>query len=233
LDEDEHVVIFYLNQKINVMNRLLFVIAILMTVGTATAQTDPEAITFPARHAFKVNVLQMVSFYPTIPLAYEVRIAPQHSLQFEAGYVFSVEGSEMYANKRGAKLRTGWRWYVSNLTRSKSTHDYFMLEPYANIIDFDRQTNTVDCSTGNCVERTYYRTIKNRESGVGLKWGHIGYGKHVVYDVNVGVRLRNVRYDDNEPADNDITIFSLPQINENDRLALGFVVGFSLGWRSQ
>src|SRR5688572_13497788 len=116
----------------------VFVLFLVISGYTAMGQSEPEKVgyTFPAKHSLKINVLQVVSFYPTIPLAYEVRIAPKHSWQFEAGYVFSVEGSEMYANKRGAKLRTGWRWYVSNLTHSATTHDYFTLEPYVNIIDF-------------------------------------------------------------------------------------------------
>lgn len=216
------------------MNRFILLVGAMLSMNAVSAQDDSGERTsrVPAKHSLKMNVLQIVSFYPTIPLQYEVRLAPSHSLQFEGGYVFSVEGSEMYANKRGSKWRAAWRWYMPYGSRSADAADYFALEPYLNNVDFDRLTSVSDCSSGNCVETQYYRVIRYRESGAALKFGHVIYGKFLMVDLTVGLRIRNIRYDNDLP-NNNITLFRIPSINENDRLTGGFVLGLSFGWHSK
>ncbi len=207
--------------------------------SSAQKERNPDSLVMPARHAIKVNLLQLLSFYPTIPVAYEVKVAPRLTLQPEVGYVLRFSQQYHYQNKRGVKLRAALRWYPGNMTSTKETHDYLALEPYANIINFDRYSNEEGCFDIECQLRywqTIHRVVRYRESGLAVKWGHIMYCKHFLYDLSLGLRIRRIRYfDDASPAnsgfDGDDIRFWLFQLNEVSRIAAGVVVTFSFGWK--
>jgi hypothetical protein len=181
-------------------SKLLCICLILLAYGGASAQKEDkqDSLDMPAKHAIKVNLLQFLSFYGAVPLAYEFRVARHLSVQVEGAWVYNTSSySHDYANKRGTKIRTALRWYAPNLTRDVRTHDYLSLEPYANIINFDRQYSRTECFDVECqlqFRRLYNSLVRYRESGVAIKWGHISYGRHLLYDVNLGVRLRRIRY---------------------------------------
>lgn len=219
-------------------NSRLAAAALLLIVSAAAGQSDKKQdslLSYP-RQSVKVNLLQLISFYPAVSTAYEWLVTPDLGVQFEAGYVFSLSEDTRYLNKRGTKLRTALRWYAPNLTRTARSRDFLAFEPYMNVINFDRQRWEIECFDLECLmqyDRLHLDVVRYREQGAALKWGHAGFGKHIIYEVTVGVRLRRIRYqsdvlDGLEPSDVE---FYFPEINETDRVAFGFVVGYSLGWR--
>lgn len=219
----------------------LFGLIFFITSFPVHAQEEKkDSLDMPAKHAIKINLLQPFSYYSTVPLAYEMRVAKDLSLTLEAGYVYNSLATARTNNKRGVKLRTELRWYPDNLSYTERTHDYLSVEPYGNMVNFDRRQTVSECLDAECqyrYSRTYDKVVRYRESGIGFKWGHIGYGKNFLYDVNLGLRLRRVRYYNTIPSTSfddveDFDFFStFVDRREKNRYALGLVMGFSFGWR--
>ncbi|MBX2965756.1 MAG: hypothetical protein KF845_06395 [Cyclobacteriaceae bacterium] len=210
-------------------------------VGTLYAQPHEEKdslrFSYLPRYTIKVSPLHVFNFYPSIQVAYEHHLKNNFTLQTDAGYVFSIDNLDRrFKNKRGAKLKLELRYYLTDLIRPKGAH-YFSLEPYANIINFDRIIQQTECFDLECTQlytRWYEYVVKYREQGFSLKYGINRYRGRVTYDMNLGLTLRNVEYKKpaiarglNQP--DTWAWFEIP--NERKRTTIGPAAGFRFGYR--
>lgn len=188
--------------------------------------------------ALKVSPLHLLNFYPTIQLSVEQRIRPRFTLQAEAGYVLNYTNDDFsFQDKRGVKLKLEGRYYFGSASGRKRIY-YSAIEPYANIINFDRDAEVTECFDLECnhlYTRRYDYRVTYREHGVSVKVGVLGYlGAHLFLDFSSGLTLRNICYD--EPplvrGFNEVdggNIFQIP--NEDDRIAISPNLGLRLGYR--
>jgi hypothetical protein len=189
--------------------------------------------------AIKVSPLHLLNFYPTVELSFEQRILPRFTTQLEAGYVLNY-GSNMnrdFQDKRGVKLKLEGRYYFGTVSDAKKIY-YGAVEPYMNVINFDRSVSEVECFDLECnhlYRRQYFDKMEYREHGVSLKIGLLrDLGSGIFLDFNSGLTLRNIRY--HEPVRprsfNELeerNFFQIP--NENDRIGFSPNLGLRFGYR--
>lgn len=176
-----------------------------------------------------------MGFYPSIQLAYEYQFHKNHSIQLDAGYVKDFEeNSDLYKNKRGVKLKTEWRYYLE--TRSRERILYLALEPYANLINFDRNEFKTECFDVECTvlyTREYNYLVRYRETGVSFKLGTQLQAQRFTFDFNSGLMLRNIHY--KKPfiprGLDDVDRFGWVFFpNEKKRVVFGPVIGIRVGY---
>src|SRR5688500_12245551 len=125
--------------------------------------------------AIKASPLHLLNFYPTVELSFEQRLLPRFTTQLEAGYVLNY-GSNInrdFQDKRGVKLKLEGRYYFGPVSDAKKIY-YGAVEPYMNVINFDRSASEVECFDLECshlYRRQYFDKIEYREHGVSLKIG--------------------------------------------------------------
>lgn len=193
------------------------------------------------RHALKVSPNHLFNFYPTIQLAYEIKVAPKFSLQLEGGYVVNYRSFEdpEYKDKRGVKTRLELHYYLWPRDRGKLIY-YGAAELYWNAVNFDRDVSQTECFDIECnhtFTKSYTYTVMFREPGGGLKLGFIKYfSPRFFMDINSGWVVRFITYTDRsapagvgEPVNEGWAMFSIP--NETDRTIPSPVVGIRFGYR--
>lgn len=190
-------------------------------------------------HAIKVSPLHLLNFYPTIEVSYEKKIFRRFTLQAEGGYVLNYPDSadELYQDKRGVKLKLEGRYYLGALTEREKIY-YVAIEPYANVIDFDRLGAVEECFDLEC-NHPYTRQIsfkvKYREKGASLKAGMVWYvGSGFLLDVSAGFTLRDIIYEepplpDEVGYEREWALIRIP--NEDDRVTAAPYLGFRFGYR--
>lgn len=208
--------------------------------GSMKAQDSLSFDTLVPEHAIKFSPLHLINFYPTIEVSYERKIAKRITLQFEVGYLLDY-GSDLYSdfhNKRGVKLKLEGRHYFWGRIDRRKLY-YVSVEPYMNIVNFDREDMRQECFDLECnhiYTRQYFYTMEYREQGVSVKLGLLRYmfRSNFMFDLNSGFTLRVVRY--KEPAnlvggfgDDDWTFLNIP--NETDRVTISPNLGIRLGYR--
>ena len=191
------------------------------------------------RHAVKISPLHLLNFYPTIQLAYEIKVAKRFSLQLEGGYVlnYNLNENPEYQDKRGAKAKVELHYYMLPSKRANLIF-YGAAEVYWNAVDFDRLTSQAECFDINCnhaYTREYTNTVTYREPGVGLKLGFMKYFDDFFMDINSGWGVRFINYTDpSRPTGliNDVNEWGMISIpNESDRVTLSPIVGIRFGYR--
>lgn len=196
-----------------------------------------DSVKFSKRSILKWSPFHLAGFYPSIQLAYEFQFHKNHSIQLDAGYVIDIEeNSDLYKNKRGVKLKTEWRYYLE--TNSRRRIIYLALEPYANIINFDRNEFNTECFDVECTvlfTREYNYKVRYRETGVSFKLGTQLQAKRFTFDFNHGLMLRNINY--NKPVVprgiDDVDTFGwVFRPNEKKRVVFGPVVGIRVDRKS-
>lgn len=203
----------------------------------STKLQPPDVYTYlmPGR-AVKVSILHPLFFYPTLQLAYEFKLSKRFTLQTDAGYVLNYHSENPeFQNKRGAKLKAELRYYIwpSFLL---DRINYFSVEPYGHIVNFNRQETLNECFDLDCTirySRKYDYKVKYREAGLALKYGYFKHYNRFALDFNFGVALRGVNYIKSarpitDPLFPDIEDFGFNLPNENKRLAFSPVLDLRL-----
>ncbi len=185
----------------------------------------------------KISPLHLINFYPSIQLAYEHRLSSLSSFQLDAGYVFANNnGNTNYLNKRGLKGKAAYRYYIPGYSGKRI--DYLSVEPYLNVVNFDRSDNTRGCFDLDCNQQFSQRIqyfVQYREHGISLKYGLLtGFVRNIVFDVNAGLTLRFVDYK-KKGLPNGIVLdddfFGRLRIpNERKRTAVGPALGIRVGY---
>jgi hypothetical protein len=182
--------------------------------------------------AIKFSPFHLLSFYPTLQISVEKRVVGNHTVQAEIGYVMDYDKveDERYANKRGAKLKAEYRYYLLNSTNGANV-SYLSAEPYANIINFDRTASWRECYGSDCstmfVRQMNFK-VRYREQGISLKAGRMLFIERLFFDLNAGVTLRFVDYKKPAIVQED---GEWSWINEDKRRAFAPVIGVRLGYR--
>ena len=207
---------------------LLAALSLLFFRGASGQDSLAIAMLVPDK-AIKVSPLHLLNFYPTIEISYEQKLWPDITAQIEVGWVVPIRNYEDddFLNKRGVKLKLEGRYYFWGRTDRRKVY-YVAVEPYMNVINFDRQQNRTECFDMECNSlfiRSTLEKMEYREQGVSVKGGVIRYWfKNIFVDVNSGFTFRRIRYSDvaEEPGDGvffeDGSFFDIP--NEQDRIAI-------------
>jgi hypothetical protein len=189
--------------------------------------------------AIKVSPLHLLNFYPTIEWSFEQRILPRFTTQLEVGYVLNYRTNidRDFQDKRGVKLKLEGRYYFGSVSDRKKIY-YGAIEPYMNVINFDRASSSEECFDLECqhrYRREYFEKVAYREHGVSLKIGLLRYlGSRIFLDINSGFTIRTVRYrkTDRPRSFNEFEESGFLQIpNENDRIGFSPNLGLRLGYR--
>jgi hypothetical protein len=202
---------------------------------TVSGQTLPDSLKTKQQSILKWSPFHLVGFYPTVQLAYELRYNENQSIQLDAGYVINLErNNERFKNLRGTKLKVEWRYYLdpAHLARRR----YLSLEPYTNLINFDRTEFNTECFDVACqvlYTREYNYMVRYRETGVSFKLGLQKQLQRFVFDVNYGLMLRDINYKKPEipRGFNEEDFVGWFSRNEDKRVVFGPVVGLRLGYR--
>lgn len=188
-------------------------------------------------HALKISPFHLFSFYPTIQLAYEIKVVERFSVQLESGYVLDYKMKEdpAYQDKRGVKAKLELHYYMLPSERANLIY-YGAAEIYWNAVNFDRLTSQQECFDIDCnhiFTRQYTYKTMYREPGIGLKIGFVKYFSDFFMDINSGWGVRFIDYTDpSVPAgllDNGNDWRMIP--NEADRITLSPIVGIRFGYR--
>lgn len=218
----------------------LFAFFLLAAQTVAYAQEPVTESALVPHAAIKVSPLHLLNFYPTLEWSFEQRILPSFTLQAEAGYVldFGSDTDYDFRHKRGVKLKLEGRYYFGSVSDRKKIY-YGAVEPYLNVINFDRYFSVQECFDLECnhlYRREYFGKVAYREHGVSVKIGLLRYlGQRTFLDMSTGVTLRNVRYE--EPPrprsfnEFDEQNFFFPVPNENDRMGFSPNLGLRFGYR--
>jgi hypothetical protein len=175
----------------------------------------------------------LVNFYPTVQLAYELRIGREWSLQFDGGVVIdNGNEDENFQDKRGYKLKLEPRRYFAFVKGGLAL--YSSIELYLNNVDFDRSSDEVQCFDPECksrYRRTYFYTMNYREYGTAFKIGMVKHFGSFLFDVSSGFGVRLIDY--SAPKYVDFTKiaakwYEAPIIR--DRTALTPIINFRLGY---
>ncbi len=199
-----------------------------------------EYVYLVPRHAVKLSALHPLFFYPTVQVAYEFKLSSRYTLQADAGYVFNHrENDPEFQNKRGTKLKVELRHYLHPDLHFNDIN-YYSIEPYVHIVNFDRQETVSECFDVDCTilySRKYSYKVLYREAGLAFKYGYLKYYNRLIVDFNLGLALRFVNYikpdlpSSNQSFQDDIAIFSWDIPNENKRIAVGPVLDLRFGYR--
>ncbi len=199
-----------------------------------TLKTDyPKAIV--PRHALKFSPFHLFSFYPTVQLAYEFKVAPAVSIQLDGGIVVDVGVSnDNFRDKRGFKAKVEPRYYFSFVGR-RAIGWYLAGELAYNHVDFDRSAEQIECFDPGCVNRFFRKynfTMNYREQGFALKMGMLKNFYPFLFDISTGFGLRNIDYD--APSYINMDSFEsdwieVPRIK--DRITFSPVINFRMGYR--
>ena len=218
--------------------RLVFTWCLILTSTSLLAQEWDSTRTAVPVHAIKVSPLHLLNFYPTIEVSYEQKILPRFTLQAEGGYVLDYPNGEdeLYQHKRGVKLKLEGRYYLGPIMRDKIY--YVAIEPYANVINFDRYGAVEECFDVECrhpYTRQIFFKVKYRERGGSLKIGVFwNLGSNFFLDMSIGATLRDVIYEEpllhREVGLNwERSFIEIP--NEDDRVAGAPYMGMRFGYR--
>lgn len=213
----------------------------LLFIGTGlSAQPRHDSTSRVPFSVVKVSPYHLLNFYPTVELSYEQRIFPHITVQAEGGYVLDYGSNQdiKFQNKRGVKLKLEGRYYF-DVTAERATIFYSALEPYTNIIDFDRYGVVQECFDGACshpYNREFDIEVNYRERGASVKIGALWFtGLGFLMDLSVGCTLRDIVYD--QPplppgaVINDEPGFFRIRPDEQDRQDLSPAVGIRIGYR--
>lgn len=160
------------------------------------------------------------------------------TMQSEVGYVFNPGDMPDFINRRGVKAKQELRYYFPGRVRIKSAF-YAAAELYANWVNFEREDERLECFDLDCqttFSKQYYYTVKYREQGFSLKGGYQRFFKRLTLDLNLGLSVRFIDYDQPfippglEVMD-DISIIFFDFPVEEDRIVPGPVAGFRLGYQ--
>jgi hypothetical protein len=99
--------------------------------------------------AIKVSPLHLLNFYPTIEASYEQKIRDKITAQLEVGYVLRYNDQQEFQKMRGVKLKAEPRYYFWGRTDRQKLY-YAAIEPYANVINFDRLDSRTECFDLEC-----------------------------------------------------------------------------------
>ena len=220
------------------MKRRWIFLAFWMTVSACCFSQDslnsiPASGSIP-RHTIKFSPLHLFNFYPTVQLAYELRINREWSMQFDGGVVVDIGYEDVdFQNKRGYKVKLEPRRYFA-FSRKGGLGFYSSVELYLNNVDFDRSSDEVQCFDPECTSRyrrTYFYTINYREYGSAFKIGMVKHFGSFLFDVSSGFGVRLIFYS----APNYVDLryhsshwYEAPIVRS--RTALTPIVNFRLGY---
>jgi hypothetical protein len=217
---------------------LLLAFAALFVVLSGRAQGGRDSLTMAMvvpHQAVKFSPLHLINFYPTFEFSYEQKIAPQVTVQLEAGYVlnYSNEWDEDFIDKRGVKLKLEGRYYFFGRTDKRKVY-YVAGEVYSNIINFDRVRTTEECFDVNCghiFRRTAEYKIEYREKGFSVKAGLIKRFGKFLFDLNSGLTLRDIEYREPPILAEQFSDWMFGEIpNERDRTTWSPNIGVRFGY---
>lgn len=222
------------------MSLRLTVLAVAMTACTFCMAQDSlriaQAKNVIPRHAIKFSPFHLLSFYPTVQLAYEAKVAPLITIQFDGGIVIDTYNNNSdFKNKRGYKIKVEPRYYVMIGERSKMGW-YLAAELYRNAIDFERSSDETECFDQDCLNRftrRYTYRVDYREHGLALKFGFVKHFHPFLLDVSSGFAVRFIDYS----APSYVTLerqdagflFEVPIVA--DRTGFAPVINFRIGYR--
>lgn len=188
------------------------------------------------RHAIKISPFHLLSFYPTVQLSYEVKVAPVVTIQFDGGVVVGTNNlDEDFRDKRGYKVKVEPRYYFMFGERARIGW-YSAAEFYRNAVDFERSSDETECFDQDCLNRytrRYTYRVDYREHGLAFKFGFVKHFHPFLMDVSSGFAVRFINYSAPphitlEREDSDF-LFEVPIIE--DRTAFAPVFNFRLGYR--
>lgn len=185
------------------------------------------------KHTVKFSPMHLLSFYPTVQVAYEMKISPIWTLQLDGGIIVDPGYHERFRDMRGYKIKAEPRRYFS-FNESRRLSFYTGFELYRNNVTFGRTADQVECFDPECVNRyrrTYSFRMTYREHGLAFKPGLIKYLGSFLLDVNTGFAIRVIEY--NAPAyiqdsDKAVNWYDVPR--EKDRTAFAPVFNFRIGY---
>lgn len=216
----------------------LFVFSLLATIATTAFTQDSLTVTMliPDK-AIKISPLHLMNFYPTIEVSYEQKVLPAVTLQLELGYVldYGDRRNGEFADMRGIKTKLEGRYYFWGRTDRMKMY-YLSLEPYVNVINFDRLDSRRECFDLECnhvYTREYFYKMEYREQGVSIKAGLIRYyGPKFFFDINSGFTFRNIQYTEPDNLIREFDDWAFAEVpNEDDRVAISPSLGVRLGYR--
>jgi len=217
----------------------LFPLLVSLLASSAFAQDSLLYSLLIPRQAVKISPFHLLSFYPTLQLAYENKVARRFSVQLEGGYVLHYKMNEdpRYQHKRGVKAKLELHYYMLPSERARLIY-YAAAEVYWNAVNFDRLTSQQECFDINCSHvftRQYTYTVRYREPGFGVKLGFIKYFSDFFMDINSGWGVRFINYTDPSAPPgliNDVNNWGMISIpNEDDRTTLSPIIGIRFGYR--
>ncbi len=164
------------------------------------------------------------------------------SIQLDVGYVLDYTPWDMdnpeFQNLRGTKLKLEFRYYLPSSLSKKTAQQYLSVEPYANIINFDRQISQTECFDLECTilyTRNYDFMVKYREQGVSLKYGVQLITHRIVFDLTAGLTLRDIDYiKPSIPTGfNQVEFVPLVDLTPNEEKRIDFrpIIGAKIGYK--
>jgi hypothetical protein len=190
------------------------------------------------RHSVKLSPFHLLGFYPTAQVAYEVKVAPLWTMQFDLGVVLDLgEFDPEFENKRGVKVKLEPHYYFA-LNERRRIGFYGALELYQNYVNFERTSWEVECFDADCTTRfkhMYRYSMTYQERGFAFKVGMAKHFPPFMFDVSSGFGFRYINY--SSPPYTNISVefvdegdewFPIP--NEEDRVAFQPVINFRLGY---
>lgn len=228
--------------------RIPGILLLFVTCVSAYAQSLPgDSLKYSnlPKHAVKFSPLSLLTFYPTIQVAYETRLVRNISMQVDLGYVLSTpsalfesEDDDMsFKDMRGAKLKLELRYYAPFSLKFKRAHHYFSLEPYLNTVRFNRDSWVTQCFDVECTaqfRQLYTYKMQYREGGASFKYGIQIYSEKLIFDFSAGLRIRDIYYSDAPEFDgviDDITTIFFDIPNETNRTVTEPVLSAKIGYR--
>lgn len=218
--------------------RVSLFLLIWLAALTLSAQDTLTVEMLVPQQAIKISPLHLLNFYPTVEISYEHKLIKRFSAQVELGYVLRYPSiNRDFSNKRGAKIKLEGRYYFA-AGREGDRVAYWALEPYANIINFDRKTSRTECFDAACEHafiRNYQYKMEYREHGASVKIGYMRYFSKFFMDCNFGLTLRSIQYIEPAEAPDGMReaqeFIEIP--NETDRVVFCPVIGLRMGYRLQ
>lgn len=214
-----------------------FILPFLFLAQCLLAQDSLLYSSLVPRHALKISPFHLFGFYPTIQVAYEMKVARRFTLQLEGGYVVRYQNNDTeYQDKRGVKGKLELHYYMLPSARARLIY-YGAAEIYWNAVNFDRVTSQQECFDLECNHvymREYKYKVMYREPGIALKAGFVKYFGYFFMDINSGWGIRFVDYTDpsfGEGITNEVNGWGMISIpNEDDRIALSPIFGIRFGY---
>jgi hypothetical protein len=188
------------------------------------------------RHSVKFSPFHLLSFYPTVQMSYELKVAPLVTIQFDGGMVININDyDEQFKNKQGYKIKIEPRYYFLFSQRA-SIGWYVAGELYRNNVNFGRTSEQTECFDPDCQNlfiREYTYRMNYREHGLAFKFGFVKHFHPFLFEASSGFAVRFIDYTApsyiTEERGFERDWFQIPQ--DWDRTGFSPVINFRIGYR--